>query len=176
MKKETKIIAAVFIVLIAIVAAMYLGLIPDYANVQSAVNGGDTLPETTCNVNLGLSKAEKFQILETLFGKDLQYAIIEPYIDALHMEVYGCNVMNAQTLLQQFEAEYVLDGWKSVFMLPKAGNDWVAYHEVFIRGSDARSVSVGEGAAVSEIYSYETVYLVAYGPQTTYYEFYNQVK
>ncbi len=171
-KKYVKYIAGVIIVLVVIVGAMYLGLIPDYANIQTAVNGQNTIPEDTCNVNLHLSVMEKFTLLETMFNKDLNYAIMTPYISSLHMEVYGCNDMNAQTLLQQFEASYAVDGWASYAIMPEYRSDWVGYHEVWTRGTDARSISVAEGAAVTAVFpDYATVYLVAYGPMTTYIQF-----
>jgi hypothetical protein len=177
--KNTKIVIGIIVVLAVIVGAMYLGVIPDVANIQTSVNNQNNqnaLPESTCNVNLDLSDTEKFTILETFFDKDLNYAVITPYIHSLNMEAYGCNNMNAQTLLEQFEAEYAIDGWASYTIVPEFRSDWVGYHEVWTRGSDARSVSVAEGAAVTAVFpGYATVYLVAHGPMTTYIQFWEEV-
>jgi hypothetical protein len=176
MKKETKIIVGVIVALGAVVGAMYLGIIPDRIGVQTAVNGQDLLPESACNVNLQVSKMEMFTVLETMFNNDLDYAHVSPYIDSLHMTMYGCNNMNAQTLLEQFEASYSVDGWSSQVVMPQARSDWMGYHEIWTRGTDARSVSVAEGAGVTLVFpEYATVYLIAYGPATTYYQFYNEV-
>jgi hypothetical protein len=178
MKKEWKIVIAVIVILAVVVGAMYLGVIPDALDVQSAVNGPGAMPEeTTCNVNLDLSDTELFAVLELFFEKDLNYAQVAPYFDSLHMIGYGCNQMNAQTLLEQFEASYALDGWASAIRTPQYKSNWAGYHEIWTRGTDARSMSVAEGAGVTMMFpEYATVYLVAYGPQTTYYQFYALVK
>lgn len=176
MRKETKIIIGVIIALGVIVGAMYIGAIPDTLDIQTAVNGQNLIPEQVCDIDLQVSHMELFSILEVLFNRDLDYGVMTHYMDALHMKVYGCNNMNAQTLLEQFEATYARDGWASQMVIPQYSNDWVGYHEIWTRGTDARSVSVAEGASVTAVFpGYETVYLVAYGPATTYYQFYNEV-
>jgi len=83
--------------------------------------------------------------------------------------------MDAKTLQELFEAQYVQDGWQSQGKTMQASTGWVAYHEVWTQTTNARSVSIGEGAAVLQAFNYETVYLVAYGPATTYYQFYTAV-
>lgn len=175
----SKVIVVVVVIALVAIALLYSGFLPETFTVTSP---SGTLPETpgdtpTGNeVELSLSDFEIFSLLEVLLGKSLSYAEVSPYISALHMKVYGRNDMSAYELLQWFEAEYTSEGWSSYGTTFQSGTGWVAYHEIWTKVLNARSVSIGEGAAVTSALGYDTIYLTAYGPSTTYLQFWDVVK
>lgn len=177
MKKTNMIIGSVVVVATLFIVLMYTGILPDFLNLTFVGSSDLTVGDTTGSDehDLGLSDYEIFSMIEVMYGNDLQYDEIQPYIHSLHMKIYGRNNMNAVTLQQLFEAQYVQAGWQSVGKTMQMSTGWVAYHETWSQTTNIRSVSIGEGAAVLQAFGYETLYLVAYGPATTYYQFYNAV-
>jgi hypothetical protein len=175
MKKSTKIVLGI-VTAVVIIAGIVIAVHPEIIGLPSGQAAENAPPAPQGGVNLNKSDFEIFSMLEVLFNKSLPYAQILPYISALHMEVYGRDDMNAQQLLQWFEADYAMDGWTPHGVYPQYASDWVGYHEAWTRGADARSVSIGEGAAVLSAFGHETVYIVAHGVATTYWQFWNLVR
>ena len=138
--------------------------------------GAVTPPPETNPVELGLSERDVFFALESLAGKQLDYSIFSPYYSALHMKMWGVNDQTALSVLQKYEADYAADGWTSQGRAPKYSSNWVAYMEGWIKGTNARLIIVGEGAAVNQAYGYDMLILTSWGSATTYVQFYNALK
>lgn len=174
--KNKNLIVGIVVVVAIFVLAVHFG----YINIAGLHIGRDSdrpdTPNPSAEIDLNLSDFEIFGILETIAGRQLSYDNVQPYIGALHMRVYARDDMAAQQLLQWFEAKYAQDNWTSHGVLPQASSNWVGYHEAWTAGTNARSVSVGEGAAVSQAFGHDTVYLIAYGPATTYWQFWNAMR
>jgi hypothetical protein len=178
MKKSTKIVLGVVtIVVIMFVVASYLGVIDLSVIWKRGVPDNENIPPTPeGGMNLNLSDLELFSILQVMFHKTLNYAQVQPYFDALRMEGYGRDDMDAQQLRQWAEANYAQAGWTSQGTTTQYAADWVAYHEAWTMGADARSISVAEGAGVTAVFNHEIAYIVSHGPATTYWQFWNVVK
>lgn len=166
----------ILVIVVLLFVAYYYGVFDNVFEIKSSNHTGNPIdnpiiPNAICENDLGLSDFEIFSALEILAGKSLNYAEVSPYIDALHMKVYACDSYDAVTLLEQFEAEYATEGWTASGRAPQPSSSWTAYHEYWTQTTNARSVTTAEGAAVTSTFNHDTVYLLAYGPATTYYQF-----
>jgi len=178
MKKQTKIVIVVLGVLALIVVLAYYGVIeiPGIGGQfgESSQGAGDEVIGPAGASDLHFSKTDIFMALQTLAGKPLSYNVVSSYIDALHMTMWGSNTGTADSYLTYYESQYM--SWTATGRSATASSNWVAFIEGWYRGSDAKAVIVGEGAAVKAAYGYDVMILTAYGPLTTFYQFYNAMR
>ena len=128
------------------------------------------------STKLTLSDNDIFIAFETLSGQDLTYSTFVPYIDALHMEMWGINGNDALSVLNSYSSKYVGEGWMSLGRNTQANTGWVAYMEGWFINQNAKGVITGEGAAVTQVYGYDMIVLTSYGPLTTYNQFLNELR
>lgn len=164
------ILIAIVLIVTVLVASVfllaYLGFLPDIGGLNITDNDG---PEGS--VKLKYSDFEIVHIIEILRGKDLVDMDVLPYVDALHMEVYGVNDKTANEVHQEYKVEYAMDNFISYAETADYHSGWTAYHEIWYKGLNGKSISVGDGASVTSAYDYDTMVLLSHGPLTTYVDF-----
>jgi hypothetical protein len=175
MRKVTMVVIA--IVAISIIAGLiYFGVFGisgiDF-NFAKHSSEDELAPENS--TQLTLSNNDIFIAFETLTGQDLTYSTFAPYIDALHMKMWGINGDDALSVLNSYSSQYLADGWMSLGRNTQASTGWVAYMEGWFINQNARGIITGEGAAVTQVYGYDMVVLTSYGPLTTYNQFMQEV-
>ncbi len=122
-------------------------------------------------VDLGLTDREIYQALCFLTGKDLPVQDTLSYIDALHMEMYGTDESTAYETLLWYQNQYTNESYTSYASTVQTGTGWIAYHDIFYKDLNGKSITTGDGGSIKSFYGYDTVVLTGSGPVTTYYDF-----
>ena len=158
-------IGGIITILIIVILLFATGYIP--ALLSSQPMGLTPSTVDPCLVDLHASKLDIYTALGTLTGKELNLNDVSPYIDALHMKLYGETCHSSLATLELYESQYAMDGWSSLQKDDTFGLGWFAYYEIWSRLDEGRFIAVGEGSSVYTVYGYDTVILVAYGSLNT---------
>jgi len=169
MKPISIIIVAILVIAVAgvfILSAMGMINLPGF----DILGGSDAPPGGVKQV---YSDLEVVHVLEVMFGRDLVDQDVLPYVDALHMELYGVNDQTAYEIYTWYQNKYTDEGYTSLADTYQFHTGWGAYHEIWYQNNTlmGKSVSVGDGAAVKTAYDYDTMVLTSYGSMTTYEDF-----
>jgi|GEM_PF-6679128 len=157
---------AIVLVIAGVFVAIYLGFLPDITGLNITDNDNPEGAE-----KLTFSKLEIVHVIEILRGKDLVDQDVLPFVDSLHMELYGIDGKSAYDVHQEYKTMYEEDEYVSQAYNADSHSGWVAYHEMWSKGFNGKSISVGDGTAVTTAYGYDTMILTSYGPLTTYANF-----
>lgn len=159
--------------IVIVVSAMVLGYFPVEFNFIENFTGDNSEMETPSDAEkITMSNRDIFQVIEWIAGKNLSYTDVEPYIESLHLEMWGINDATAYSTLTWYEEEYSSQGYTSISDSVLHYTGATVYNEGWNKNEMVKSVSVADGSMVTSLYDYDTVIITGWGPATTYYDFY----
>jgi len=164
---------AVFAIVAIVVIAGFFGFIT-IPGLQIGFGSGDEKAPESAEM-LYMSDLEIFQALDLMTAKNLSYPLIKPFIDGLHMKMWGVNDQLAYETLLWYENEYANDSYTSISSSIQRGTGWTVYLEAWNKDMNGRAVSIGDGSAIKFTYGYDTMILTSYGPLTDYYDFWRVI-
>lgn len=162
-------ITIIIVALILILGFLYYTGSLDNLNVFSKDDVEQKLPQGA--QPLYLSNFDIFQVFQGATDKDLNYQEFLPYIDTLHMKMWGVSGTDALSVVNSYSVKYVAEGYNSLGRQYRAAPNWVIYMEGWHLNQNAKAVVVGEGAVVMSAFEHDVVILTMYGPLNTFYQF-----
>ena len=169
MKRSSIAIVAIVVIALVVILVYYSGLAPGLNSFVSSNMGSLTGSSANCDYD----NNEIFQALEIMTGKDLNYAQMLGYIEALHMQMCGIDGKNYQQVYNEYKADYENHGYIFVTQGYNSGSDWFTENGLWrnAEGTEAKAFVAGSGAAVSEAYGHDTMILQANGAYATWAQF-----
>ena len=171
------IIAAVAIVAILIIVAMFLGVIhiPGVVIPELGDNGElspDDEEAPPGAIYCDFTDMQILDMIETVTGKDLDNAVGVSFVRALNMQACGSDDETAINIAAYYRTLY--SNWYISDDAVASGGGWTAYRIVWLNSADpssatlVRAVMIGEGTTVKMAYGYDTITIVSDGPVVTY--------
>lgn len=124
-------------------------------------------------VRQSLSNREIHTALCYLTGKALPWAQTEPFIDSLHLELYGVNDMNYLQVETYYDSIWIPDGYAIYNEGYTYHAGYTTYSGVYLHPTttDVRGLIAGSGASITSYYGYDCEIMVGHGPYTTWVAF-----